>query len=163
MVITSADHQNAAHRHPPRASRLWDRITARAFAQSLDRQLAAGSPSGSSPALAIRADRLVSADRRRALVRAWVHVLDEVQRPPLSLSPRGPLCRGRILDAEREIRAMVMVVDGALPITARGAAMSRLLLTDGIGPLHNPRSAADLGTAVREATSAMRRRVDQSA
>ncbi len=50
---------------------------------------------------------------------------------------------------------MLAVLAGPRPIAARGAAMASLLLSDGAGPLHNHRSALDLGAAVREATGQM--------
>jgi len=51
---------------------------------------------------------------------------------------------------------MLAVLAGPVPVAARGVAMVSVLLTDGTGPLHNRRSALDLGAAVREATTQMR-------
>ncbi len=47
------------------------------------------------------------------------------------------------------------VITGAFPITARGAAMARVLLVDGTGPLYNRHCPLDLGAEVREATRQM--------
>jgi hypothetical protein len=133
----------------------WNRLLARVRAPSLDRQLLAGCPPGSSRALAIRARQIVSPAGRRGLAQGWEHVLDLGRRPPVPRTPRGPLCRGRIAAAERDVREMLAVLTGALPITARGAAMASVLLSDGTGPLHNHRSPLDLGAEVRQATRQM--------
>ena len=47
---------------------------------------------------------------------------------------------------------MLGVVAAQRPIAARGAAMARVLLTDGAGPLYNARSGRDLGEEVRDVT-----------
>jgi hypothetical protein len=129
-----------------------DALLARVRAWSLDRQLAAGYPPGFSRALAARAGQIVAPAGRRELAEDWEHVLDLASRPPVPRTPRGPLCRDRIAAAEREVREMLCVLTGPLPIAARGAAMASLLVSDGAGPLHNHRSDIDLGAAVREAT-----------
>jgi hypothetical protein len=135
--------------------RPWDRLLARLRAPALDRQLAAGCSPGSGPALAIRARQISSPAARRELARRWEHVLDLAGRPPVPLTRRGPLCRGRIAAAERDVQEMLAVLAGPLPIAARGAAMASVLLSDGTGPLHNRRSPADLGAEVRLATTQM--------
>jgi hypothetical protein len=140
----------ASYDHRP-----WDRLLARVRAPSLDRQLVAGRPPGSSPALAIRARQIITPAGRRELARRWEHVLDLAGRPPVPRTPRGPLCRGRIAAAERDVQEMLAVLTGALPIAARGAAMASVLLSDGTGPLHNRRSPLDLGAEVRQATRQM--------
>lgn len=85
----------------------------------------------------------------------WDHVLEVTRRPPVPRTPRGPLCRSRIAAAEGDVREMLAVLTGTPPITARGAAMASVLLSDGTGPLHSRRSPLDLGAAVREATRQM--------
>lgn len=102
--------------------------------------------------MAIRAERLTSPAGRRSLADGWERVLDQANRPPAALTPRGPLCRGRIAAAEGDVRDLLAVLGGALPIAVRGAAMAHELLTDGTGPLYNYRSPLDLGAALREAT-----------
>jgi hypothetical protein len=135
--------------------RPWDRWLARVSAPSLDRQLAAGNREGTSRVLAFRAQQISSPAGRRELARQWDHVLDQARRPPQPRTPRAPLCRDRIAAAERDVREMVTVLAGPLPITVRGAAMASYLLSDGTGPLHNRHSSLDLGAAVCEATRQM--------
>jgi hypothetical protein len=139
----------------PHDDRWRDTLLARLRAWSLDHRLAAGYPPGFSRALAVRARQIVSPAERRGLAQDWEHVLDLAARPPVPRTPRGPLRRDRIAAAEREVREMLSVLTGPLPIAARGAAMAMLLLSDGTGPLHNHRSALDLTAAVREATRQM--------
>jgi hypothetical protein len=142
-------------RPAPHGDRLWDRFLARALASSLDRELAAGCPPGFSRTLAIHAQRITSPAGRRRLAEDWERVLVQTSRPPAPRTPRGPLCRGRIAAAEGDVRELLAALTGALPIAARGAAMARMLLSDGTGPLHSYRSPLDLGAAVREATRQM--------
>lgn len=138
-----------------RENRPWDRLLGRVRTPSLDRQLAAGCPAGTSRVQAIRARGIASPARRRELARSWDHVLDQARRPAIPRTPRAPLCRDRIAAAERDVREMLDVLAGPLPITVRGAAMASSLLSDGTGPLYNHRSPLDLGAAVREATRQM--------
>lgn len=134
----------------------WDRLLTRVRASSLDRRLATGCPAVTSRVLALRAQQIASPAGRRELAQRWDHVLELTRRPPGALTSRAPLCRDRVAAAEPDVREMLTVLEGSLPITARGASMASSLLSDGTGPLHNRRSPDDLGAAVREATRQMR-------
>src|SRR5580704_13296998 len=81
-------------------NRRWHRLLARVQAPSLDCQLAAGCPAGTSRVLAIRGQELASPAGRRELAQGWDHVLDQVRRPSVPRTPRAPLCRDRIAAAE---------------------------------------------------------------
>ncbi|MGI8450196.1 MAG: hypothetical protein ACR2MP_24070 [Streptosporangiaceae bacterium] len=135
--------------------RPWARWLGRLSAPFLDGQLAGGYPEGTSRVLAFRAQQISSPAGRRELAQSWAHLLDEARRPPVPRSPRAPLCRDRIAAAEHDVRAMIGVLTGALPVTARGAAMASYLLSDGTGPLYDRHSPVALGVAVREATRQM--------
>ena len=139
-----------------RGHRFWDRWLARAYAPSLDSQLAAGWPPGTSRLLAIRAQEITSPAGRGELVRGWGYVLSRARRPAVPRTARAPLCRDRIAAAEGDVRTMLAVLACPLPISARGAAMASVLLGDGTGPLHNPHSTRDLAAAVRDATMQMK-------
>ncbi len=145
QLLRPASHDN----------RPWDRLLARVRAPSLDCQLAAGYPVRTSRVLAIRAEEIASPAGRQELAWCWDHVLDQVRRPPVPRTPRAPLCGDRIAAAERDVRAMLTVLTGVLPVSARGAAMASVLLSDGAGPLHNRHCPLDLGAEVREATRQM--------
>lgn len=125
-----------------------DRVLARMFGASLDRQLAAGQPAESDRLLAARAQHIVSLPRRRALARDWEHLLRVARRAP---APAVPLCRDRIAAAEPSIRELVACLRVPLPVPAQGVAAATVLLTDATGPLYHRRSRATLDGRVREA------------
>ena len=89
--------------------------------------------------------------------------MDLACQPPVPLTPRAPLCRGALVAAEREVREMIAVLTGGLPIAARGAATASWLLIDATGPVHNHRSLVDLRAVVRETTLQMDVWADRSA
>jgi hypothetical protein len=129
-----------------------DRVLARVFGASLDRQLAAGQAAESDRLLAARARHIVSLPRRRALARDWEHLLAVAQRAP---APAVPLCRDRIAAAEPSIRELVSCLRVPLPVPAQGVAAAMVLLTDAAGPLYLRRSRAALGDVLREAISGL--------
>jgi hypothetical protein len=143
---------NLLLRSAPHDRRPWDGFLARLRVPSVDRQLATRRQPGSARALAIRARRILSLAGRRKLAQSWSHVLDLDRRPPVARTPRGPLCSRRIAAAEGDLRELLAVLTGAHPTAARGAAMARVLLSDGTGPLRCRRARLDLDAAVREAT-----------
>jgi hypothetical protein len=123
------------------------------FAPTLDRQLASGRPPESGALLAARAARLVSAPKRRRLVRDWQRVLDQATRPPRARNPHAPLCRDRIIGAAGEVHALLGALATPLPVPARGVAMAGQLLSDGTGPLYNRNSPAHLSDALADVTA----------
>ena len=129
-----------------------DRVLARLLGPSLDRELALGLPPWRGGPRAARARFIVSPAGRRQLIRGWSRLLDLAHRPPSARSARGPVCRRALAEAEHDVRTMLGVVAAQRPITARGAAMARALLTDGAGPLFNARSGRDLAGEVRDVT-----------
>lgn len=155
LLLHFAPDHAAPHHSRPHRDGLRSRFLARVLAPSLDRQLAGGRQPRSGRALAVHAREVVSPAGRLELAHRWIGVLELASRPPVPRTPRGPLCRARIADAEHDVREMIAVLAGGLPIASRGAAMASLLLRDGTGPLHNDRSPQDLGAAVREATYQM--------
>jgi hypothetical protein len=129
-----------------------DRALARLLGPSLDRELALGLPPWRGGPRAARARYIVSPAGRRQLIRGWNRLLDLARRPPSAHSTRGPVCRRALAAAERDVRVMLGVMAAERPITARGAALARALLTDGAGPLYNARSDRDLAGEVRDVT-----------
>ena len=125
-----------------------DRVLARMFGASLDRQLASGQAAESDRLLAARAQRIVSLPRRQALARDWEHLLEVAHRAP---TPAVPLCRGRIAAAEPRIRELVTCLRVPLPVPARGVAAATVLLTDATGPLYHRRSQGALDDLLGDA------------
>src|SRR6516164_7896208 len=74
-----------------RPCRAADRLLARVFGASLDRQLAAGRPPEKSPLLAARAQDIVRLSRRRAVARDWEHLLEAARRTRRTRSPAVPV------------------------------------------------------------------------
>ena len=156
--VEAHDDYMSTYRMPQAASsgnRPWDRWLARVSAPFLDHQLATGYPEGASRVRAFRAQQISSRAGRRELAQCWQHVLDQARRPAEPRPARAPLCRDRVTAAEDDVRDMLAVLAGPLPISARGAAMASALLTDGTGPLYNRHCPRGLGAAVRDATSRM--------
>lgn len=125
-----------------------DRVLARMFGASLDRQLAAGQAAESDRLLAARAQHIVSLPRRHALARDWEHLLEVAHRAP---TPAVPLCRDRIAAAEPGIRELIACLRAPLPVPAQGVAAASLLLTDATGPLYHRRSQAALDDLLGDA------------
>jgi hypothetical protein len=152
--MTTQTHGRTA----PGGERARNQLTARLLAAVLDRRLAAGASPGSSVLLAARARQLSSPAQRQRLTRGWLVALDQATRPPWPLSPRVRPLRGPIVAAQGDIRLMLAVVQGTPVLGARGMALARMLLSDGAGPLYNPRCSEDLVAAVQDATRLMRAR-----
>jgi hypothetical protein len=131
--------------------RITDRALARAFGLRLDRQLASGREPESGRLLAARAQYLASRPARRALADDWEYLLHRAKHSPSPSLGRMALRRDLIVAAEPELREMIACLRASLPVPVTGIAAASLLLTDGAGPLHNPRAHLGLLDAVRRA------------
>jgi hypothetical protein len=135
--------------------RIRDRVLARVRARALDRALASGIPTDTSPALWLRA---------RALARPWVarelgqqlcRIAQEAHEPRRMPGMRVRAARERVLAAEDDLRVLAARLQSGEPIAAHGIAKVHLLLSDGTGPLFHRGSDRNLSEAIREATSAL--------
>jgi hypothetical protein len=134
-----------------RPIRLTDRARARIHGESLDRRLAAGQAPEQEPLLAVRARQIVSPRSRQAIARSWERLLKVASRPPAIISAAVPVNRGKIIEAEPEIRELSRCLRAPLPVTAQGVAKARLPLTDATGPVYRPRSGTALAGVVEDA------------
>jgi hypothetical protein len=132
-----------------RSRRITDRALARAFGSRLDHRLAAGHSPESARLLAARAQDLVSAATRQALADNWEHLLDWARHAPAPTLGRMALGRDRIVAAEPEVTEIAACLRTPLPVAAAGVAAASVLLTDGTGPVYNPRSSLALRDALR--------------
>jgi hypothetical protein len=131
--------------------RIADRVASRALGAGLDGQLAAGRSPESARLLAVRAADIVRLPRREALARYWERVL-RVARDPYRASAAGiSLRRERVLAAESAILELSRLLRVPLPVSARGVAMARVLLTNGGGPLYANGAPASLDDSLRAA------------
>ena len=122
-----------------------DRALAHVFARELDRQLAAGRPVSRHRLRAVRAGMLVAPPERRWLAACWTDLLVDPARP------HAPVRWTEVAAARRDIVDLADALRAAQPVSARGVAIARLLLTDGTGPLYNARHPDDVGAVVRDA------------
>ena len=136
-----------------RANSGWIRLLAGVLASHLDDRIAAGAPPETNRLTVARADRLVSLPMRLSVALNWRDLLAHAAGPRPVVNPVVPLCRERILAAERDIEAMLGALTALLPVPARGVAAAKQLLTDGTGPLYNPACTTDLADALREVTA----------
>ena len=149
IVVLVLDDNDRLDAHVAR----WpERLRARLFASSLDRQLAAGRSPDSSVALAVRARTLMAADARSSLAAAFASLAapwsDQGRRMHLE-TPSRSLARAR-----RELTAVSCRLASA-PVSVRGIAQARVLLGDGGGPLYHPRHDDDLQVAARSILDAL--------
>jgi hypothetical protein len=134
-----------------RRSRLTDRLLARLFGASLDRQLAAGRAPVSSALLAARAQHIVAIRPRRQLARNWENMLRSARRAHAAYHPAIPVRRDRMIAAESDVHELVRLMTAPLPVPARGVAMATALLTDALSPVYNSRSGDSLAAALQAA------------
>ena len=124
-------------------ARARDRARARFGARALDRALAAGVPSEATPALALRARRLIALPYRRSIGEAYRRIAG------LGLSPLTVLARrGEVATASDELTRLADTLTQAAPVATRGVAEALLLLADGTGPLYSAGSEASLRECV---------------
>jgi len=127
---------------------LPDTIRLRLNSARLDADLAAGIAPEASPLHAARARRLVTLRIRHASAANWEHLLLTSREPRRGLSGRVPIRRERVNQAEPEIRKLITALRATGPIPARGVAIATSLLTDGRGPIYNPKAPDNLTATV---------------
>jgi hypothetical protein len=149
-----------ADRLPQRRRAGWRRrirwaLLARWHAETLDRALAAGVGSDAGPLTAVRADQLTTRRSRHQLADG----LERVRRDATSdLSGWTAVVtpdRYEVAAATPELAALERRLRDAGRIEAAGAAMVRLLLTDGTGPLYDPVGAGSLARHLRAVAGAL--------
>ena len=124
-------------------------LGARVLGISHDDKLAQGNSPETSRLLATRARVIGSMAERQALARNWLDVIVCARAPFAPLSPKVPIVRDRVIEAQYQIESLADALMAPLP-TARGVAMARSLLSDGAGPIYNRACPLDLGSAIAE-------------
>jgi hypothetical protein len=119
----------------PRPS-LAARVTARLRAYQLDRQLAVGVPAPAGSALAVHQARLVTVAEREAIACTLRQALDDANAGASPLSSRIPLHPTNIVAAEDLIDAITLRLHSLRPVSPRGMARLRVVLSDGSGPMY---------------------------
>jgi hypothetical protein len=125
-------------------TRIGDRVVARLRSGRLDRALAAGAAPESTTALSLRARRLTALPNRRAIAQAYRRVVREARAPGRRSYVRTTACKSRVVAASEELGRLADTLAQPGPVAPQGAAEAFLLLTDGTGPLYNPKSQLSL-------------------
>ena len=128
------------------------RAEARLRHVALDEALAGGADPSASAALARRAAVLTRPATRDVVADALAQVLAAAAAPPSRV--RVPPRRREALAAEEQVRDLERRLRDDAPVYAQGVALVATLVTDGTGPLYQPRSdrrLADQLAAARDA------------
>jgi hypothetical protein len=112
------------------------RMTARLRARRFDRALAVGVPAPAGSALAAHAARLTSVAERQAVARALRRAVCDAKDTRATRSGRVPMHRANIASAEALIDEVTLRLHAPHPVSARGMARLRQLLSAGTGPLY---------------------------
>lgn len=148
-----------ARRHPrtqepPRSLLLRAHVVT--HRRSLTRELSQGANPASSPALALRAEELTSARRRRSLARVLRRTVDAALHPLPRRASFGLARRSAVIDAQDAVDILVKRLCSPEPIAAEGVALIERMLGDGVwSPLYNATPAGALRQLVVVATAAL--------
>ncbi len=122
---------------------------------TLDRELAAGVDPETNAALAVRARRLTGPRGRKLVVDGLAGALSRA-------SDGTPGFTAAVRPQARELRessAVLSALEARLrasePVTARGVALLRVLLTDAASPLYQPSAPGELASRLRAAAAAL--------
>jgi hypothetical protein len=135
LVSTTSDalRQTIAARRPSLAAR----VTARLRTGHLDRQLAVGVPAPAGSAQAVHQARLTSVAEREAIARALRQAVHDADAGLAPLSSRIPVHATNVAAAADLIDTIALRLHSPRPVSARGMARLRLVLSDGCGPMYS--------------------------
>ena len=151
---TTASRPDTARRGHTRPS-IRACVTARLRAARFDRALAVGVPAPAGSALAVHAARLTAVAERHAVARALRRaVRDANDDPRATRSGRVPMHRANIASAEALIDEVTRRLHAHHPVSPRGMARLRQLLSDGAGPLYR-HGCGDLAGRLSAALAAL--------
>jgi hypothetical protein len=129
-----------------------ERVAARLHGAELDEALAAGVAPEAEVALMLHARRLIAPATRRRIARTLVGMVDATQgRSTAPAWPRGL----QVAHAAPELIALAERLQRRGAVEARGVALARELLRDGLGALYAERGGPCLAEAARAATEAL--------
>ena len=119
--------------------------------RQLDLALARGAAPEATAPLALRARRLTSLWHRRAIAASYRRLVSEAREAGPKTPGRMIPPRSQVGAASDELSRLADELARPGPVAAQGVAEALLLLSDGTGPLHNPRSNAILRACVASA------------
>ncbi len=112
------------------------RVIARLRAGKLDRMLAVGVPAPEGSALAVHAARLMSVREREAVARSLRRTLHDAYSRNALMASRTALHVPNVKAAKDRIDQVTLRLHSPRPVTPRGVARLRVLLSDGSGPMY---------------------------
>ncbi len=115
---------------------LTARLIARLWAGKFDRLIAVGVRGTEGSAIAAHEERLTSVAEREAMARSLRQALIDARGGGILMSSRVPLHIPNVTAAEDMIDAVTLRLHSPRPVSARGMARLRQILTDGTGPLY---------------------------
>lgn len=147
-------------RLPQRQRAGWRRRThwallARWHAETLDRALAAGVGQDADALTAVRAEQLTTRRSRRQLADGLARVRRDATSELSGWTAVVTPDRCEVAAATPELAALERRLRDAGRIDSAGAAMVRLLLTDGTSPLYDPVGAGSLARHLRAVAGAL--------
>ena len=131
---TARTPDSARRGHARRSVRA--RMMARLRAGRFDRALAVGVPAPAGSALAVHAARLTSVAERQAVARALRRAVRDAKDTRATRSGRVPMHRANIASAETLIDEVTRRLHAPDPVSPRGMARLRQLLSNGTSPLY---------------------------
>ncbi|HWD54780.1 MAG TPA: hypothetical protein VG346_06640 [Acidimicrobiales bacterium] len=150
MIVLLEQDGDLALRHAG-----WrERLVVRLRAGALDAALAAGASPESDVALALHAEHLCAPSQRRLLSRSLRHVVARAEAPAGRLRP-VPLNRAAVRRVRAQLESLADRLASDDPVDVRGIARLRALLSDGTGPLYQPREGGHLELEVAALRSAL--------
>ena len=111
-------------------------VTARLRAARFDRALAVGVPAPAGSALAVHVARLTSVAERQAVARALRRAVRDATDTRATRSARVPMHRANIASAQALIDEVTRRLHAPDPVSTRGMARLRQLLSTGTSPLY---------------------------
>ena len=152
-VLLARDRTGAVVVERPR----WqDRLAAHWRAARLDRALANGVAPEMSAALALRAQRLTEPDRRWSIAGSLRRIVRDAQQGRQAGPGRVTPDQHAVRAASQELTLLADTLADPGPVAAHGVAQAWLLLTEGTGPLYNPRSCEPLSARAAHAARRLR-------
>lgn len=115
------------------------RVRARLFPARFDAELAEGEQVAAGSATAVHAQRLVSVHERETVARSLRQCLQDARGgadPAVMFSSRVRVHRRNVLAAANLIDKLTLRLHSPRPVSPRGMALLRMLLTDGRSPLY---------------------------
>ena len=132
--VLSASHDRICSGATVRAS-LVARVIARLRTDKFDHQLAVGVPAPAGSALAVHQARLTSTAEREAIARSLRRAVRDAHTGAV-FSSRIPVHPRNVAAAEEVIDRITLRLHSPRPVSARGMARLRRVLSDGTGPLY---------------------------